>query len=363
MESVPCPFSPPGKQRAVSELGGPTSYCTLARTLRSQVSATVQALAGWRSGFVADRFERTTDCLITRHSARLAGSFTIVPASIYGILLPPRISNLQSVFISLMGGQVEGTSGFDAGKVQEVTERSSAREHISQENRKGNLIFLDRVSRTYSRGNVKALRDLSLCIDKGDHTAITGPSGSGKTTLLCLASGLDRPTFGRVLFEGQEPKIPAEWTRLRARRIGIVFQSFHLIPGLSAADNVELPMLGVVSGEGLRRRRVSALLERVGLDRRAEHRISEMSGGECQRVAIARALANSPSVILADEPTGNLDSRTANEILDLLETLRRREGVALVIVTHDARASERAARVVRLLDGQVISEEHRQADS
>ncbi len=262
-----------------------------------------------------------------------------------------------------MGGQVEGTSGFDAGKVQEVTERSSAREHISQENRKGNLIFLDRVSRTYSRGNVKALRDLSLCIDKGDHTAITGPSGSGKTTLLCLASGLDRPTFGRVLFEGQEPKIPAEWTRLRARRIGIVFQSFHLIPGLSAADNVELPMLGVVSGEGLRRRRVSALLERVGLDRRAEHRISEMSGGECQRVAIARALANSPSVILADEPTGNLDSRTANEILDLLETLRRREGVALVIVTHDARASERAARVVRLLDGQVISEEHRQADS
>jgi putative ABC transport system ATP-binding protein len=143
---------------------------------------------------------------------------------------------------------------------------------------------------------------------------------------------------------------------LRACRIGFVFQSFHLIGGLTAAENVEIPMLGRVRRERDRRQRVSELLERVGLGHRTGHRAADLSGGELQRVAIARALANSPDVILADEPTGNLDSQSAGEILNLLEDLHRREGVALVMVTHDAGVSGRAGRVVRLFDGQVVSD-------
>jgi putative ABC transport system ATP-binding protein len=230
---------------------------------------------------------------------------------------------------------------------------------ISGENIEHELIVLDRVTRHYRRGDVFAIRDVSLSIHAGEYIAITGPSGSGKTTLHCLASGLEHPTAGRVLFEGEEPTFPMGWTALRARRIGIVFQSFHLIAGLTAAENVELPMIGVVRGEGLRRKRVLSLLARVELDQRTLHRISEMSGGECQRVAIARALANSPSVLFADEPTGNLDSRTASDILSLLETLNREEGVALVVITHDNRISKRAPRIIGLLDGQIISDEYR----
>ena len=214
------------------------------------------------------------------------------------------------------------------------------------------------MTRHYRRGDVFAIRDASLSIQAGEYLAITGPSGSGKTTLHCLASGLEHPTSGRVLFEGQTPKFPSGWTGLRARRIGIVFQSFHLIPGLTAAENVELPMFGVVRGEALRRKRVLSLLARVGLDQRARHRVSEMSGGECQRTAIARALANSPSVVFADEPTGNLDSCTAAGILALLETLNREEGVALVVITHDIQISERAPRIIRLLDGRIVCDEH-----
>ena len=223
------------------------------------------------------------------------------------------------------------------------------------------LIRLDGVSRTFARRRVQAIRDLSLRVGPEDYLAITGPSGSGKSTLLYLASGLDQPDSGQVLFEGRSPKSAVEWTRLRATRIGFVFQTFHLIAGLTAAENVELPMFGVVTSEKARRQRVAALLDRVALSNRMSHRISELSGGEAQRVAIARALANSPSVILADEPTGNLDSRTTGEILDLLEDLHDREKVALVIVTHDARISERAARVVDLLDGKIVGEEHRGA--
>jgi putative ABC transport system ATP-binding protein len=138
-----------------------------------------------------------------------------------------------------------------------------------------------------------------------------------------------------------------------------VFQSFQLIASLTAAENVELPMLGVIAGERKRRERAAELLERVGLGHRRIHRIAELSGGEAQRVAIARAMANSPSVILADEPTGNLDSQSANQILNLLEDLRMREKVALVMVTHDAPIARRAMRIIRLHDGQVVSEELR----
>jgi len=219
------------------------------------------------------------------------------------------------------------------------------------------LIALQAVWRSYPRGCVTALRDVTFTLRKGEHVAITGPSGSGKSTLLHLAGGLDQPTRGRVLFEGYEPKVPAEWTTLRRRRIGFVFQSFHLVPGLSAAENVEMPMFGVLRKEQERCKRTAALLERVGLGHRSEHRVSELSGGECQRVAIARSLANSPDVILADEPTGNLDSVNSRGILDLLQDLHRRERVALVLVTHDPEISERAGRVVRLLDGHIVSED------
>lgn len=219
------------------------------------------------------------------------------------------------------------------------------------------LIVLDGVWRTYTRGQVVAVRGLTLTIERGDYLAITGPSGSGKSTLLYLAGGLDQPTQGRVLFDGSEPKLPARWTALRAKRIGFVFQSFHLITGLTAAENVEIAMFGVQRSERQRKRRVAELLDRVRLNHRRDHRISELSAGESQRVAIARALANSPELVLADEPTGNLDSQTGSDVLDLLEDLRRQDGIALVVVTHDPRVAERAHRVVRLLDGQIVSEE------
>ncbi len=221
----------------------------------------------------------------------------------------------------------------------------------------GELIGLQGVSRVYPRGKVTALRDVWFSIRRGEYVVITGPSGSGKSTLLYLAGGLDRPTAGRVVFEGLEPKTPADWTRLRSTRIGFVFQSFELIAGFSATENVEMPMFGVLRSERARRAKVAALLDRVGLGHRAAHHIAELSAGESQRVAIARALANSPDVILADEPTGNLDSHTSGGVLDLLEDLHRRDGVALVLVTHNADVSRRARRIVRLLDGRIDGEE------
>ena len=229
----------------------------------------------------------------------------------------------------------------------------------SPESGSGALIRFDRVSRTYPRGQVRAIREVSLQIELEEYVAVTGPSGSGKSTLLYLACGLDRADAGTVWFDGTAPKSTAEWTRLRSTRIGFVFQTFQLIAGLTAAENVELPMLGVATSEKKRRKRAAALLERVGLSDRAKHRIAELSGGEAQRVAIARALANSPSVIFADEPTGNLDSHTAREILSLLEDVRKNEKAALVIVTHDDLIAERASRVIHLWDGQVVGEELR----
>lgn len=218
------------------------------------------------------------------------------------------------------------------------------------------LMVFDGVCRVYPRGFVTALHTITLAIRAGEHTSITGPSGSGKSTLLYLAGGLDRTTSGRVLFDGQEPKSPVQWARLRARRIGFVFQSFQLIGGLTAAQNVEIAMFGVVHSERDRRKKVIELLDRVRLSHRQQHRVSDLSGGESQRVAIARALANSPDLILADEPTGNLDSRNAGEICELLSDLRRQENVALVVVTHDPGVAQRASRVIRLLDGQVVSD-------
>jgi putative ABC transport system ATP-binding protein len=205
---------------------------------------------------------------------------------------------------------------------------------------------------------VPALRGVSLTIPAGDYAAIVGPSGSGKSTLMHLLGGLDRPTSGALLIDGRDvAKLSAtELARLRNQTIGFVFQAFHLLPRTSAVDNVALPLLyaGVRAGE--RRRRAEAMLERVGLGHRLRHRPNQLSGGEQQRVAIARALVASPSLLLADEPTGNLDTVTGAEVLALLEALNAESGVAVVLVTHDHEVAARARHQIRMRDGLVVPE-------
>ena len=212
------------------------------------------------------------------------------------------------------------------------------------------------VSRSFDGDRVVALREVSLSIGAGEYLAVVGPSGSGKSTLLHLLSGLDRPTGGQVLFRGREPSGQAEWARIRAREIGIVFQAFHLIPTLTASQNVEVPMLGVVRSRAERARRSAELLRRVGMAHRADHLPGQLSGGERQRAALARSLANSPSLLLADEPTGNLDTANSRDLVALLEEIRSAEGTALVIVTHNREVSRGASRVVHLVDGRIRKE-------
>ena len=218
------------------------------------------------------------------------------------------------------------------------------------------LVALERVSRGYDGGRIVALRDATVRVAPGEFIAVVGPSGSGKSTLLHLLCGLDRPTDGRVLFRGAEPPSAAAWTRVRARQIGFVFQAFHLFPTLTALENVEIPMFGVVADGGERGRRARALLDRVGLAGRLHHLPSELSGGERQRVAIARSLANAPALIGADEPTGNLDSRASADVLDLLAELHRRDGASLVLATHNMEVAARAGRIIHLADGRIVAD-------
>jgi putative ABC transport system ATP-binding protein len=216
------------------------------------------------------------------------------------------------------------------------------------------------VSRVYGQGEARvlAVRDLDLTIDEGELTAVVGPSGSGKTTLLQLLGALDRPTSGEVVFEGRDLATlrDGELTRLRLDTIGFVFQQFNLIPTLSAHANVE----AALAPRGLRASERNAtaerLLEAVGLGRRGQHLPSQLSGGEQQRVAIARALANDPRVLLADEPTGNLDSETGDEIVELLRSLTAERGLTVVLITHNAAIARRADRVVRMQDGRVADD-------
>ena len=218
------------------------------------------------------------------------------------------------------------------------------------------MIELSDVWRTFQVGDsvVNALKGANLAIAKGEHVALMGPSGSGKSTLLHIVGCLDRPSRGRYLFEGQDTLglDEAERSRLRQRRIGFVFQFFHLLSRLTAQGNVELPMLfaGIPRDERLERARKA--LESVGLAKRAHHRPDQLSGGERQRVAIARSVVMEPSVILADEPTGNLDRASALEVMDLLESMNAR-GLTLVVVTHDPAIAERSRRVVRIADGEI----------
>jgi len=218
----------------------------------------------------------------------------------------------------------------------------------------------DSVVKEFALGEarVRALDGLTLELAPGTFTAIVGRSGSGKSTLLNLAAGLDRPTSGEVFLAGQPLSRLGddEITRLRRERVGVVYQFFHLLPTLEVRENVALPLLleGVPESQALAR--AGALLAEVGLEPRARARPHTLSGGELQRAAVARALVHEPALVLADEPTGNLDTRSAAQVVDLLASLVRRHGATLVLVTHSAEASAAADRVITLSDGRVVSD-------
>ena len=227
----------------------------------------------------------------------------------------------------------------------------------------GTVVALRDVTKLYTQGSleVQALHGLNLTVRKGEFTALIGPSGSGKTTTLNLVGGLDSPTNGSVIVEGVDlgGLNRKELSRLRRDRIGFVFQSYNLIPVLTAYENAEMVMWvqGVPAQE--RRERVMDLLHAVGLDGMEDRKPTELSGGQQQRVAIARAIASDPAVVLADEPTANVDSETAEMLISLMETLNRDRGVTFLFSTHDHRVVERVKRVVRLVDGSVDSDEVR----
>jgi putative ABC transport system ATP-binding protein len=220
-------------------------------------------------------------------------------------------------------------------------------------------IIASDVSRSYDLGGVSipALRGVSLTVEHGDYLAVVGPSGSGKSTLMHLLGGLDRPTGGRLLIGGRDVATltPSAMAQLRNQTIGFVFQAFHLLPRTSAVDNVALPLVYRGLGARDRRARAAEVLDRVGLAHRVDHRPNQLSGGEQQRVAIARALVTAPSVLLADEPTGNLDTATGRSVLALLESLNA-DGVAVVLVTHDREIAARARRQIVMRDGVILDE-------
>jgi putative ABC transport system ATP-binding protein len=219
------------------------------------------------------------------------------------------------------------------------------------------IIRLERVSRVYHVGEseVRALDDVSLTIVPGDFTAIMGPSGSGKSTMLNVLGCLDTPTSGRYVLDGEPVERLSEdrLAEVRQRKIGFVFQSYHLVARMTAARNVELPLIFAGVEPDRRRDRVRVALEAVGLERRIAHRPDQLSGGERQRVAIARAMVMEPRILLADEPTGNLDTRSGEEIVALLERLNA-AGLTLVLVTHDPRVAAHSRRVLRMRDGQIV---------
>ncbi len=221
------------------------------------------------------------------------------------------------------------------------------------------MIELRHVSRTFHVGGrpVHALRDVDLELASGDYVAVMGPSGSGKSTLLNLLGCLDPPTSGSFLLDGRDVSglDEAALTQVRRHKIGFVFQAFHLVSRLTAAGNVELPMIFAGIERAERRERVARSLEAVGLVQRSEHRPEQLSGGERQRVAIARAVVMNPAIVLADEPTGNLDTASGNEVIAILEQMNA-GGLTLVLVTHDPEIAARARRCIRMLDGGLVQE-------
>jgi putative ABC transport system ATP-binding protein len=218
------------------------------------------------------------------------------------------------------------------------------------------LIRLERVTRTFDEGVVVALRDIDLSVYPGERIAALGHSGSGKTSLVNIMGGCDQPSSGRVYWKGTELSRLSDWTKLRGIEIGIVFQDFLLLPTLTAVENVEMAMIcrGVPARE--RARRAAALLKEVGLGDRLNHSPSALSGGERQRVSIARSIANGPALLLADEPTGNLDTTSAALVIDLLFRIQRDRGMAMLLVTHDESLAARCSRRIRLSDGRLVED-------
>jgi len=221
------------------------------------------------------------------------------------------------------------------------------------------VIELVGLSRHFRVGDqiVRALQDVNLTVPGGDYLALMGPSGSGKSTLLHILGCLDRPTAGTYVLDGREVgSLPeSALAEVRSRKIGFVFQFFHLVPRLTAAGNVELPMVLAGIRPAERRERVAAALKSVGLTDRAAHRPDQLSGGQRQRVAIARATVMGPSILLADEPTGNLDRASGHEIIELIESMNR-AGLTLVVVTHDPEVGQRARHILKLVDGRISSD-------
>ena len=209
------------------------------------------------------------------------------------------------------------------------------------------------LAKSFEAGRIRALNGMDLAVETGEFVAIVGPSGCGKSTLLHLIAALDQPDAGTISVGGHDLSTRKDLNHYRAEHVGMVFQLHNLLPTLTALENVQVPMFELRRSPRERRRRASELLRLVGLDGRERNRPPELSGGERQRVAIARALANEAPILLADEPTGSLDSEAGRRILDLLEELRRERGLTIVLVTHDAGIAARADRVVRMLDGRL----------
>lgn len=225
------------------------------------------------------------------------------------------------------------------------------------------VIHMEELTRTFQLGDetVYALRGINLTIHSGEYVSIVGPSGSGKSTLMNAIGCLDTPSGGRYLLDGQEVQFLDDdaLAEVRNSKIGFVFQSFHLLPRATAVDNVALPLLYSGLSRKQRKRLAIAALERVGLGNRLDHRPNQLSGGQRQRVAVARALVNNPSILLADEPTGNLDQKTGTEIISLFEGLHK-EGVTIILVTHDHQLADRAVRKVEIIDGQIAHDRHKE---
>jgi len=217
---------------------------------------------------------------------------------------------------------------------------------------------LDKIYRL-GRREVRALSDINLHVKNGDFISIMGPSGSGKTTILNMLGCLDKPTHGKVILDGENvTKVPERRLyKIRRHKVGFVFQTFNLLPYLNAIENVELPMEGTKKSGDEKRKRARELLQMVGLSEREEHRPHRLSAGEQQRVAIARALANSPAIVLADEPTGNLDTKTKYEIVRLLGKLNIDQGTTIIMVTHDSHIAAHAGRMLFLSDGKLLAKE------
>ncbi len=219
------------------------------------------------------------------------------------------------------------------------------------------VVEVHNATRQYQVGEqvVDALRGVSVKVHAGEYVAVVGPSGSGKSTLLTVMGGLDTPTSGQVCLLGHDIGGLSDrvLTRLRLEHVGFVFQRFHLLPVLTASENIALPMAERGVSRRERTERTRSLLDYVGMSARGHHRVTQLSGGEMQRVAIARALANGPALVLADEPTGELDAATGQQVLELFARLNR-DGVTIVVVTHDERLAAQAARVVHMLDGRIV---------